>query len=139
MFICRLKMDSLSTLVVRFYFGGQFYNNDQIIKYCDDRQAISYIYRDHVSLAEIVGHAQDHCVLKEGNLLHWLFPGRDIMNSLRTVTSDQACLNMSNSICESVWQKYMLKTELVKRHLIQRKLQILIVRRQNKVKELYQL
>jgi hypothetical protein len=73
MFICRLKMDSLSTLVVRFYFGGQFYNNDQIIKYCDDRQAISYIYRDHVSLAEIVGHAQDHCVLKEGNLLHWLF------------------------------------------------------------------
>jgi hypothetical protein len=31
------------------------------------------IYRYHVSLAEIVGHAQDHCVLKEGNLLHWLF------------------------------------------------------------------
>jgi siroheme synthase len=34
-------------------------------------------------------------------------PGRDIMNGLRTVTTDQACLNMSNSICESVAEIYV--------------------------------
>jgi hypothetical protein len=95
-------MDPLSTLAVRFYFGGQFCNNDQVIKYYGGRQAMSYIDRDHISLPEIVGHARDHCSVGEGTLLHWLFPGRDMMKGLRVLTTDQACLDMSNSICDSV-------------------------------------
>jgi hypothetical protein len=68
-------MDPLSTLAIRFYFRGQFSNNDGVIKYRGGRQAMSYIDRDHVSLPKIVGHAQDHCSVGVHTLLHWLFPG----------------------------------------------------------------
>jgi hypothetical protein len=98
-FICMLKIDPLSTLAIRLYFKGRFYNNDRSIKYCGGKQAISYIDRDHVSLPEIVGHDQDHCDVGEGTLLHWLFLGRrDTMNGLRTKLTETMLASVSSVI-----------------------------------------
>jgi hypothetical protein len=62
---------------------------------------MSYIDRDHVSLPEIIGHARHHCSVGEGTLLHWFFPGRDMMNGLRVLTTNQTCVDMSNSSSDS--------------------------------------
>ena len=93
-------MDVLDTLPVRFHFNGEFLNDGKKVHYCGGRDAMSYIDRDKLSLPEIVGHLHDHCEVKEGTLLHWLFPGKDLSTGLRVLVDDKACQCMSDSIVE---------------------------------------
>ncbi|XP_066374845.1 uncharacterized protein [Miscanthus floridulus] len=61
---------------------------------------MSYIDRDKLSLPEVVGHLRDHCNVKEGTILHWLFPGRDMSTGLRALVDDKVCQIMSDCIVE---------------------------------------
>ena len=61
---------------------------------------MSYVDRDKLSLPEVLGHLRDHCDVKEGTILHWLFPGRDMRTGLRALVDDHVCQYMSNCIGE---------------------------------------
>ncbi|CAN6208703.1 unnamed protein product [Urochloa humidicola] len=93
-------MDVLGSLIVRFHFNGRFTNDGKKVQYCGGQEAMSYIDRDKVSLPEIVGHLRDHYIISEGQLLHWLFPGKQLDNGLLVLVDDTACLKMSNTIVE---------------------------------------
>jgi len=68
--------------------------------YCGGNEAMSDIDRDKISLPELVGHLRDHCVVKEGMLMHWLFPGKELENGLRVLVDDKACQYMSDCITD---------------------------------------
>ena len=93
-------MDPLDTLAVRFHFGGEFLNDGKKTHYCGGNEAMSDIDRDKISLPELVGHLRDHCVVKEGMLMHWLFPGKELENGLRVLVDDKACQYMSDCITD---------------------------------------
>ncbi|XP_004953070.1 uncharacterized protein LOC101779108 [Setaria italica] len=93
-------MDALSKLVVRFHFNGEFINDGMKVHYVGGRDAMSYINRDKVSLAAIVGHLRDHCTVEDGALVHWLFPGKELYDGLRVLTDDKTCLQMADAIME---------------------------------------
>jgi alpha-galactosidase len=59
---------------------------------------MSYIDRDKISLPELVGHLRDHREVKEGSLLHWLFPRKELENGLRALVDDKACQCMCDCI-----------------------------------------
>ncbi|KAF8667739.1 hypothetical protein HU200_052649 [Digitaria exilis] len=61
---------------------------------------MSYIVRDKISLPELVAHLRDHCVVTEGRLLHWLFPGKELDNGLRALVDDKVCMYMSECITD---------------------------------------
>ncbi|CAD6268554.1 unnamed protein product [Miscanthus lutarioriparius] len=82
-------MDVCDFLLVRFHFNGDFLRNSNGLFYVGGTQAMSYIDRDKLSLPEVVGHLHDHCTVKEGTLLHWLFPGRDMSTGLRALVDDR--------------------------------------------------
>ena len=93
-------MDPLDTLAVRFHLGGEFLNDGKKLHYCGGKEAMSNIDRDKISLPELVGHLRDHYVVKEGTLLHWLFPGKELDNGLRALVDDQACQYMAHCITD---------------------------------------
>ncbi|CAN6279164.1 unnamed protein product [Urochloa humidicola] len=91
-------MDVLSKFVVRFHFNGEFMNDGKKVQYVGGREAMSYIDRDKVSLAEIVGHLRGHCTVEDGTLVHWLFPGKELDDGLRVLVDDKTCLQMADAI-----------------------------------------
>ena len=93
-------MDPLDTLAVRFHLGGEFLNDGKKLHYCGGKEGMSDIDRDKISLPELVGHLRDHYVVKEGTLLHWLFPGKELENGLRALVDDQACQYMADCITD---------------------------------------
>ncbi|CAO2166140.1 unnamed protein product [Urochloa humidicola] len=93
-------MDVLSTLPVRFHFNGEFVRTRKKLFYCGGREAMSYIDRDHVSLPEMFGQLKDHCLVQEGTLLHWRFPGKELDDGLRVLVDDKSCLDMADCIVE---------------------------------------
>ncbi|CAN6322001.1 unnamed protein product [Urochloa humidicola] len=93
-------MDVLETLPVRFHFNGEFISTQKSIFYCGGREEMSYIDRDKVSLPEIFGHLKDHCNVHEGALLHWLYPGKEMVYGLRVLVDDKSCIEMANTIVE---------------------------------------
>jgi len=93
-------MDVCDFLPVRFYFNGEFLSNSNELFYDGGTQAISYIDRDKLSVAEVAGHLRDHCNVKEGTMLHWLFPGRDMSTGLRALVDDRVCQYMFDCIIE---------------------------------------
>jgi len=52
---------------------------------------LSFIDRDKMSLPKVVGHLRDHCNVKEGTMLHWLFPGTNMSTGLRALVDDKVC------------------------------------------------
>ena len=72
-------MDMLGILPVRFHFNGEFINVGADLYYCGGNDAMSHIDRDKISLPELVGHLKDHCVVLDGALLHWLVPGKALL------------------------------------------------------------
>ena len=75
---------------------------------------MSYVDRDKLSLPEVLGHLRDHCDVKEGTMLHWLFPRRDMRTGQRALVDDQVCQYMSNCIGEDgVADVYVEKHEIV--------------------------
>ncbi|CAL5025564.1 unnamed protein product [Urochloa decumbens] len=93
-------MDVLGSLIVRFHFNGRFTNDGKKVQYCGGQEAMSYIDRDKVSLPEIIGHLRGYYTVSEGQLLHWLFPGKQLENRLLVLVDDTACLKMSDTIVE---------------------------------------
>ncbi|CAN6167321.1 unnamed protein product, partial [Urochloa humidicola] len=93
-------MDVLGTLAVRFHFNGEFISSGKRLSYCGGRVEMSYIDRDKVSLPEIWGHLRDHCNVEDGALLHWLFPGKQLINGLRVLVDDKSCVEMAETIVE---------------------------------------
>lgn len=91
-----IGMDLLDKLVVRYHFDGEFVTYGREKKYCGDREALSYIERDKVSLPEIFGHLRDHCKVMEGTMLHWLFPSKDLNSGLRALLDDKVCKFISD-------------------------------------------
>ncbi|CAN6273446.1 unnamed protein product [Urochloa humidicola] len=91
-------MDVLSKLVVRFHFNGEFMNDGKKVQYVGGREAMSYIDRDKLSLAEIVEHLRGHCTVEDGTLVHWLFPGKELDDGLRVLMDDKTCLQMADSV-----------------------------------------
>ena len=59
---------------------------------------MSFIERDKISLPEVIGHLEDHYNASDPVLLHWLFPGKDLLNGLRVLVDDKACLDMSECV-----------------------------------------
>ena len=56
---------------------------------------MSFIECDKISLPEVIRYLKDHYNASEPVLLHWLFPGKDLLNGLRVLVDDKACLDMS--------------------------------------------
>ena len=84
-------MDVCDFLPVWFHFNGEFLRNSNGLFYVGDTQTMSYIDRNKLSLPEVVGHLRDHCTVKEGTLLHWLFLGRGMSTCLRALVDDRVC------------------------------------------------
>jgi len=61
---------------------------------------MSFIERDKISLPKVIGHLKDHYNASDHVLLHWLFPGKDLLNGLRVLVDDKACLDMSKCVTD---------------------------------------
>uniref|UniRef100_A0A0E0QN43 Uncharacterized protein n=1 Tax=Oryza rufipogon TaxID=4529 RepID=A0A0E0QN43_ORYRU len=85
-------MDFLGTLRVRFHFMSEFVRSGRENNYCGGTEAISYISRDNECLSELFGALCEHCKVKEGTMLHWLFPGKDLASGLRALLDDMIVL-----------------------------------------------
>lgn len=93
-------MDVLGTLAIRFHFKGEFIRSGRQNNYYGGREAMSYISRDRVSLSELIAALREHCKVKEGTILHWLFPGKDLDSGLHVLLDDKVCQYMSDCIVE---------------------------------------
>ncbi|KAJ1266514.1 hypothetical protein BS78_08G157000 [Paspalum vaginatum] len=93
-------MDPLDTLIVRFHFNGEFFNDGKKLHYLGGQIAMSYLERDKVSLPEVLGHLRDHRDVPDSILLHWLFLGKELDNGLRVLVDDRVCQLMSGCIVE---------------------------------------
>ena len=93
-------MDGCDLLPVRFHFNGEFVRKSDRLFYDRGTEAMSFIDRDKMSLPEVVGHLCDHCNVKEGTMLHWLFPGTNMSTGLRALVDDKVCQYMSDNTTE---------------------------------------
>jgi len=93
-------MDGCDLLPVRFHFNGEFVRKSDRLFYDRGTEAMSFIDRDKMSLPEVVGHLRDHCNVKEGTMLHWLFPGTNMSTCLRALVDDKVCQYMSDNTTE---------------------------------------
>jgi alpha-galactosidase len=91
----KAKMDDMDVLQVRFHLSGEFLSSRNSLFYCGGKQAISCIDIDEVSLPEIWGHLKDHCCnVEDGASLHWLYPGKDMINGLHVLVDVTSCIQM---------------------------------------------
>ena len=51
-------------------------------------------------MPKVIGHLKDHYNASELVLLHWLFPSKDLLNGLRVLVDDKACLDMSECVTD---------------------------------------
>jgi len=93
-------MDGCDLLPVQFHFNGEFVRKRDRLFYDRGTEAMSFIDRDKMSLPEVVGHLRDHCNVKEGTMLHWLFPGTNMSTGLRALVDDKVCQYMSDNTTE---------------------------------------
>jgi hypothetical protein len=69
-------------------------NDGKKLHYLGGNEEVSFINRDKISLLEVMGHLKDHYNATDPVILHWLFPSKDLLNELRVLVDDQACLEM---------------------------------------------
>ncbi|KAK8462534.1 hypothetical protein SEVIR_1G223532v4 [Setaria viridis] len=91
-------MDNLEFLAVRFHFGGEFTLSPGKSQYVRGRSAMSYIEMDKLSLPEIIGHLGDHMSSSDVLHLHWLRPGKELVNGLILLADDASCQMMRDHI-----------------------------------------
>ncbi|XP_022683953.1 uncharacterized protein LOC111257893 [Setaria italica] len=89
-------MDNMNYLPVRFQLGGEFVHHGETIDFMGGDEAWSYIERKKVSVCEIVANLKRHMIITDKDLafLHWLFPGKELVNSLRPLYDDKECSYM---------------------------------------------
>ena len=95
-------MDNVNYLPVRFHLGGEFVRYGQAINFVGGDEAWSYIEREKVSVCEIIGNLKRHMIItdKDSVSLHWLFPGKDLVDGLRPLNDDKECSNMLECITD---------------------------------------
>ncbi|CAO2143964.1 unnamed protein product [Urochloa humidicola] len=93
-------MDNMDFLPVRFHLGGEFVHYGHTIDFVGGDEAWSYIEREKVSVCEIVANLKRHMIItdKDSISLHWLFPGKDLVNGLRPLNDDKECSYMLQCI-----------------------------------------
>jgi alpha-galactosidase len=92
-------MDPLEVVPVRFHFGGEFDFDGYSLNYVRGRIALSHIERDKLSLPELRGFLSDPVNLTVEDVdFHWLPPGADMSNGVRSLADDQSCRYMSDCI-----------------------------------------
>jgi alpha-galactosidase len=93
-------MDPLEFVAVLFHFGGEFFNDGKKLHYLGGDERISFIEHDKMSLPEVIRHLKDHYNATDPVLLHWLFPGKELLNVLRVLVDDKACVDMSEYVTD---------------------------------------
>lgn len=53
-----------------------------------------------MSLPEVIGHFKGHYNASDPVLLHWMFPGKELLNGLRALDDDNACLEMCQYVTD---------------------------------------
>ena len=66
-------MDPLDTLPIWFHYGGEFLRRENNVYYLGGQVEVSCIDRDKVSLPEVMGHLNDHALLKKEHCCTGLF------------------------------------------------------------------
>ncbi|XP_048532810.1 uncharacterized protein LOC125511465 [Triticum urartu] len=93
-------MDPCDKLHVRFHFGGQFVRIGPTLDYVGGDEASSEIERDRLSLPEIKGFLGDHIPVKESMKIHFLMPGKKLVDGLLFLCDDAGCMKMSEYITD---------------------------------------
>ncbi|KAE8793839.1 hypothetical protein D1007_31425 [Hordeum vulgare] len=94
-------MDPAEVLNVRFHFGGEFIRIGPSLDYVGGDTAMSVVERDKLSLPELKGFLADHLIVKESMKLYFLMPGRDLVNGLMFLYTDEGCMKMSDHITDA--------------------------------------
>jgi hypothetical protein len=79
--------------------GGDFIHIGPNLHYVGGDEEISEIERDKLSLQEVKGHLKDHLELKESMKLHFLVPGKELVDGLQFLYDDSGCVKMVDYIC----------------------------------------
>ena len=87
-------MDPAEVLNVRFHYGGEFIRIGPSLDYVGGDTALSEIQRDMLSLPELRGFLADHITVKESMKLYFLMPGRELVNGLVFLYTDEGCVKM---------------------------------------------
>lgn len=95
-------MDNHDFLPVRFHLGGEFVRHGPNIDFVGGDEAWSYIEREKVSVCAIVSNLKRHMIItdKDSIFLHWLFPGKELINGLRPLKDDKECSYMLQYITD---------------------------------------
>ncbi|KAM3253519.1 hypothetical protein ACQJBY_047542 [Aegilops geniculata] len=93
-------MDPCDKLHVRFHFGGQFVRIGPTLDYVGGDEANSEIERDRLSLPEIKGFLGDHIPVKESIKIHFVMPGKKLVDGLLFLCDDVGCMKMSEYITD---------------------------------------
>ena len=98
--VCVVTMDPSEKLTVRFHFGGQFVRIGPNLDYVGGDEAMSELERDKVSLPEVKGFLGDHIPVKESMKIHFLMPGKKLVDGLLFLCDDVGCMKMSYYIID---------------------------------------
>ena len=98
--VCAIIMDPRDILNVRFHFNGQFILIGPDLDYVGGDEASSEIERDRLSLPEIKGFLGDHIPVKESMKIHFLMPGKKLVDGLLFLCHDARCMKMSEYITD---------------------------------------
>ncbi|KAM0876456.1 hypothetical protein ACQ4PT_036150 [Festuca glaucescens] len=94
-------MDPLEYLHVKFHYNGEFLRGDKTLTYAAGTVASSFIKRDKLSSLELTAHLKNHLpTYNEGQLLYWLYPGRQLFDGLKTLVDDEGCKEISDYITD---------------------------------------
>jgi hypothetical protein len=107
-------MDPAEVLNVRFHYGGEFIRIGPSLDYVGGDTALSEIQRDKLSLPELRGFLGDHLTVKESMKLYFLMPGREMVNGLVFLYTDEGCLQMSEYITDEGLLMFLWSTMVSK-------------------------
>jgi hypothetical protein len=85
-------------LSVRFHFDGKFVNGEQTLEYVGGEDAMSLILHGSCGIGEIHRHLRLHHSGIGNEMLHWLMPGKGLIDGLGCLSSDEACMVMLKHI-----------------------------------------
>jgi alpha-galactosidase len=94
-------MDPLEYIHIRFHYNREYLRRDRTLTYAGGTVASSFIKRDKLSSLELTGHLKNHLpTYNEGQLLYWLYPGRQLFDGLKTLVDDEGCKVISEYITD---------------------------------------
>ncbi|KAE8812786.1 hypothetical protein D1007_10114 [Hordeum vulgare] len=88
-------------LTVGFRYGGEFIHIGPSLDYVGGDSAMSEIERDKLSLPDLRGFLADHMTVKESMKLYFLMPGRELVNGLVFLYTDEGGMKMPEYITDA--------------------------------------